>query len=757
MSAPDSTPASEPRVLGRAFNRVDGVAKITGTAKYAAEYSPPGVLYGFALSSTVSKAEIASIDIADAEQAPGVRLVLTHENAPKLKQSKPHQKTGGGIQNERRLPLSDATVSYGGQYIAFAVAESLAEARHAISLIRVQYKNVEAPALHPSQVRDTGEQPKSENGDEVQVKKGEVSPALNDDGLVVLERIYETPTETHNPMEPSATVAHWHGDEQLTLYDASQYVKGVQDIVAQAFGLKKDDVHVINPYVGGAFGCKGSVWPHVLLTAMAAKVVGAPVKFALSRPDMFTGTGHRTPTFQAIALAATRDGQLQAIRHRVETVTSPVGEFVEHCGARSSGVLYSSPAIEIEETIYKVNVGTPTFMRAPGECPGTYGVECAMDELAAELKCDPLQLRLRNYASEHPTKGKPFSTKFLREAYKLGAEKFRWSERTPEPRSMRNGRMLVGWGMATATYPGYMFMATAEITLTADGAAAVKCAAHDIGTGAYTALGQIAAEAIGLPFDRVTFELGDSAFPQGPVAGGSNTTATVGAAVYTAAAELHEKLAKLAVKDEASPLHGLSAKKITMTGPGELGVAGEAGPRDRFENILRRAGRTTLVAEGSFHPSLRESIAPKHAFHSFGAQFCEVQIDPELPFVHVTRFVSVMDCGRIINPKTARSQILGGIVMGIGMALEEETLYDPRTGVPTTRNLADYHVPVNADIPDIDVHFVGEPDLAFNPMGSRGLGEIGITGTAAAIANAVFHATGIRVRKLPITLDKLLG
>ncbi len=747
-----STPTLSPRVLGKPMNRVDGRLKVTGAAKYAAEFSPPRVLHAFALKSTISHGRIAAIDASAAEKAPGVRLVLTHLNAPKLSEPKPDQHGGGGIRNEERDPLSDDRISYGGQYVALIVADTLERARHAAALVKIRYEK--APlALHQNDRRDTGKKPKENNGEPVQLKKGDVEQALTDKGLITIEHTYVTPTETHNPMEPSATVAAWDAEGRLLIYDATQYVKGVQDVLAQAFGVPKASVHVVSPFVGGAFGCKGAVWPHVILAAMAAKVAGAPVKFAVSRQDMFTGTGHRTPTTQTIALAATREGKLQGIRHRIETLTSPLGEFVESCGARSSGVLYGSPAITVEETVFAVNVATPTFMRAPGECPGTYAVECAMDELAVALKMDPLTLRLANHSDTHPISEKPWSTNHLKDAYRLGAEKFGWAQRSAEPGSMKKAGLLVGWGMATAIYPGYKMMATAKARLNAEGTAVVQCAAHDIGTGAYTIFTQISAEALGVPVEKVKFELGDSDLPFGPVAGGSNTTATVGSAIYEAADALHKNLAKLAVADARSPLHGMDVAKIGVSEPGRLLLSGDAGKSDSFAEIIGRSGQPFVEGVGGIKPPDEK---PPVEFHSFGVHFCEVQIDPALPHVKVTRVVSVMDCGRVMNAKTARSQILGGVVMGIGMALEEETVYDTATGLPAKRNLAEYHVPVNADILDLDVHFVGEPDYAFNPMGARGMGEIGITGIAAAVANAVYHATGKRVRDLPITLDKLL-
>jgi xanthine dehydrogenase YagR molybdenum-binding subunit len=561
--------------------------------------------------------------------------------------------------------------------------------------------------------------------EELQKRKGDPATALARNDLTKIEHTYSTPTETHNPMECSVTVAHWEAPDRLTIYDATQYVKGVQGILAHAFGLGRENVRVICPFVGGAFGCKGPVWPHTILAAMAAKVTGRPVKLELTRHQMFSGTGHRTPTFQTIALAASKDGKLQAIRHRSEMLTSPVGDWVEGCGIGSTAVLYEAPAIEFSHIVHTVHVAQPSFMRAPGECPGTYAVESAMDELAYALKMDPLKLRQVNNSLKHPIKGVPWSTKHLHECYELGGEKFGWANRKHEPRSMKDENLLVGWGMATATYPAHAGRAEAHIQLNADGTAFVRCATHDLGTGAYTVFTQISADALGIPVEKVKFELGSSDFPFGPVAGGSQSTATVGSAIIDAAQNLRKKLVDL----------GADPNK----------------PKS-FAKILKHGGMKLIEADGKFEHEENEEIG----FQSFGTHFCEVKIDRDLPLVHVTRWVSVMDCGRVVNLKTGRSQILGGVVMGIGMALEEETRYDRATGLPATRNLADYHVPVHADIDNIDVYFLGEPDYAFNSMGARGMGEIGITGAAAAIANAVYHATGKRVRDLPITMDKLI-
>ena len=718
--------ATEPiqaKSMSTAVSRVDGKLKVTGAAKYPAEFAPPNMAHAFLVMSTISRGKIMAIDSTAAEKSPGVLAVITHSNAPKI---------GGlsmalrseGIRIEQRLPLSDDEISYGGQYVAVVVADTSENARHAASLLKISYAP-EKPALEKEQALKV-DKPKEFFGEQLQQKKGDTERAFATADLVKIDNTYSIPTETHNPMECSATIAQWDSPDRLTIYDATQFVKGAQGIVARAFGLKPENVHVICPFVGGAFGCKGPVWPHTILAVMAAKVVNRPVRVELTRHQMFSGTGHRPQMFQRISLAAGRDGKLQVMKHDSEMFGSPVGRWTEASGIGSTYVLYDAPNIEMTHTIYIVNKSQPSFMRAPGECPGTYALECAMDELAYALKMDPLKLRMVNDSPNHPIKGKPWSAKHLRECYELGAEKFGWAKRNHEPRSMKDRQLLVGWGMATATYPAHAGNAEAKIIFNADGTANVKCAAHDLGTGQWTSLTQISADAIGLPIQKVKFELGDSDLPYGPVAGGSQTTATAGSAIVDAAQNLKKKLVDL----------GADANKP-----------------DTFVTALKNKGMRSIEADGKY--KFEENS--KLGFQSFGAQFCEVKIDPELPLVRVTRWVSVMNCGRVVNLKTGRSQIMGGVVQGIGMALEEETLHDPMTGLPVTRNLADYHVPVHADIVDkIDIHFVGEPDYAFNPMGARGMGEIGITGAAAAVANAVYHATGKRVRDLPITLDKLI-
>ncbi len=738
-------------LIGPPRTRVDGRLKVTGAAKYAVEFEVPKCAQAWAVESNIAKGRITAIDTSAAEQVPGVLKVLTHRNAPQPKEPK-DGKMAQGIRNEERMPLSDDRVHYAGQYVALVVAQTLEAAAYAASLVKVTYAP-ETALLSMEAASDNVKKPKKNKDEKNQIKKGDVESAFKDSSLIQLAQTYITPTETHNPIEMSGTIAVWEGEKKLTVYDATQFVKGVQSMLARAHGLELENVRVICPFVGGAFGCKGAVWPHVFLATMAAKAAGVPVKFHIARKSMFTGTGHRPPTRQRIALAANREGKLQAMQHVSETLTSTCGKYIESCGARSTGVLYASPAIDIDELIYPVNVSTPTFMRAPGECPGSYALESAMDELAVALQIDPVQLRQINYAERHPTKDVPFSAKFLKDCYELGAEKFGWSQRKPEPRSMRDGDLLVGWGMATALYPAHKWNAAAKAILRADGSATVQCATHDLGTGAYTAFTQISSEQLGVPFEQVTFELGKSDFPFGPVAGGSNSTATVGTAIHEVALLLHQALAELAVKDSKSPLHTLNPADIVMVAPGRVGMKGDQSVSDSYADILKRAGKDSISVQSELHePEENDNLA----FHSFGAHFCEVKIDPLLPRVQLTRIVSVINGGRIVNAKTARSQIMGGLVMGVGMALTEETAYDGATGLPVTRNLADYHVPTNADIPAMDITFVGEPDYAFNPIGARGLGEIGNTGIAAAIANAVYHATGKRVRDLPITPDKLI-
>ncbi|MEO7732655.1 MAG: xanthine dehydrogenase family protein molybdopterin-binding subunit, partial [Kofleriaceae bacterium] len=530
-----------------------------------------------------------------------------------------------------------------------------------------------------------------------------------------------TPVENHNPMEPHATIAVWQGDGKLTLYDATQGIFGVRNKLAKQFGLEPQNVRVINHYVGGGFGSKGSPWSHVGLAALAAKAVGRPVKLVLTRPQMFALVGHRPETKQDITLGATREGKLTVIQHDVTSETSRYDEFAEPSAVQTRH-LYACPNVVTTHKLVKIDIPTPTFQRAPGEATGTFGLESAMDELAYALGLDPVELRVRNHAVRDEQEDKPFSSKSLLECYRQAAQRFGWARRNPKVGAMRDGDHLLGWGMASATYPAKMSPSSAIARMTADGILHVQAGTQDIGTGTYTIMTQIAADALGVAVDQVRFELGDSAFPETPVSGGSQTAASTGSAVKAAVGLLKDKLATL--------------RKT---------------PDEPWGQVVARSGQREITAE---HKTEKRPEA--HAFHSHGAVFAEVRVDPQLGEIRIARLVGAYAAGKILNPKTALSQLKGGMVWGIGLALQEHTVRDPRSARAVTRDLADYHIPVHADVPALDVSFVDEPDPFVNPLGVKGIGEIGITGVGAAIANAVYHATGKRIRELPITLDKLL-
>ena len=733
--------------VGKPVDRVDGRLKVTGQATYVAEFRPARLVHAVCVQSTIARGTIEGIDTESARTLPGVLAILTHENAPKLKAFKPGDPSAGRA-GENLLPLSGTEIYFAGQNVALVIAEQLVQARRAASVVRVTYRP-EAPVLSVAADGASAEQPK-DNGR--QHHRGDATAALSEAGLVRVDAVYTTPVETHNPMELSATIAQWDGD-RLTVWDTTQGVVNARNGLAHVFGLRPEDVHVICPYVGGAFGCKGSQWPHTFLAAMAARAVQRPVRVVVSRAQMFTSVGHRPPTVQKLTLGARRDGTLTALVHDTTSATSPVTQYVEPCGSSTSAMMYACANADIPHNLVRVNVGAPTFMRAPGESPGSFALESAMDELAVALAMDPIALRGKNDAEKNPANGKAWSSKQLGKCMAVGAERFGWKDRNPRPGSMTDRGLLVGWGMAAASYPGNRRKASASIRLTPDGHALVRAATQDLGTGAYTIFTQVSADALGLPIDRVSFELGDSAYPESPNSGGSNSSASVSEAIVRAAAAVKSELLAVAKKQPGSPLANLDTDALVLAGS-RLAPAADPSRGVPIADLVAQSGQPAI--EGTATAELDKEATERYAIQSFGAQFCEVKIDPLLPRVQVTRWVSVMDVGRVLNAKTARSQVLGGVTMGVGMALMEHTAYDPRTGRPMTANLADYAVPVNADIGTIDVHFLDVPDPVINSLGCRGLGEIGITGAAAAVANAVFHATGKRIRELPITPDKLL-
>jgi xanthine dehydrogenase YagR molybdenum-binding subunit len=733
---------------GRPLDRVDGRLKVTGRAPYAAEVPVANVVHAVIVASTIAKGAIISIDVRLAMAASGVLAVLTPDNAPKLV---PANSTANKSPADRVLQLlQDRRVLYADQPVAVVVADTLERAQYAASLVDIRYDETRSIGEIDGLLHDAFKPRSAGPGGNADSFRGDVDAALAT-AKVKVEATYTTPVENHNPMEPHATIAVWQGSDHLTLYDATQGIFGVRNRIAAVFALRPQNVRVINQYVGGGFGCKGSTWSHVALAAMAARVVGRAVKLVVTRQQMFAIVGHRPKTVQSVVLGAGSDGRLVAIRHKVISETSAFEEFVEPSAVQTR-MLYACPNVHTEHRLVAIDIGTPTFQRAPGEATGTFALESAMDELAVALQIDPLDLRLRNYAEVDPEDAKPWSSKSLRECYRHAADRFGWSKRNPRPRSMRDGRWLVGWGMATATYPARQSPSSAIARLQPDGTARVQAGSQDIGTGTYTIMAQIAADALGMPFDRVRFELGDTAFPETPGSGGSRTASSTGSAVKLAATALRQKLARAAVADPASPLHGLPVDDVDAA-DGAVVAKGDPAKRDPYAAIVARSGQPEISAEvHSQEKAERKQVST----HSFGADFVEVKVDEDLGMVKVARVVAAFAAGTILNAKTARSQFIGGIVWAIGLALAEHTERDPRRARIVTRDLADYHVPVNADVPEIDVLVVPEDDRSVNEIGAKGIGEIGITGAGAAIANAVFHATGKRVRDLPITPDKLL-
>ncbi|WP_020654441.1 xanthine dehydrogenase family protein molybdopterin-binding subunit [Massilia niastensis] len=732
--------------IGAPVDRTDGWAKVSGAARYAAEHPVENLAHAVLVTSTVPNGRIIRIDTARARQAPGVLLVMTHENAPRLPEETRHGKLSPPIGRILSL-LQDDLVHYNNQPVAVVVAATLERAREAAALLRIDYER--APAvLDFGEARQSVHPPDKVLAQSTDTRRGDVH-AGRLAASVVHEAVYSTPVEHHNPIEPHATIAAWDGDH-LTLYDTTQYIKGVQRSVAETLGIAPGKVTVRCPYVGGAFGCKGSVWSHVVLAAMAARQAGRPVKLVLERSQMFGPVGARPVTQQEMLLAAFSDGRLSAVRHDTIAHTSMIEDWMEPCGLMTR-MMYASPNQETTHRLARMHLGTPSFMRAPGEASGSFALESAMDELAVALDMDPVALRLKNYTDRDPGKDLPFSSKSLRQCYEEGARRFGWQERDPRPRSMRRDGKLVGWGMATTTYPANRSPAQARAVLHPDGSVVVASATHELGTGTYTVMCQVAADALGVALEQVGFALGDSALPEAPVSGGSATVASVAPAVQAACRALRLKLAGIAAADPTSPLHGALPGELEVE-HGELYLPGEPMRRESMGVIAARHGGP-VEAEARAEPGEEKKA---YSMHAFGAVFVEVEVDEDLGTLRVPRVVGVYGVGRLLNAKTGRSQLMGGIVGGLGMALFEETVFDRFDGRAVNGNLAEYHVPVNADIGSIEVHVVDEDDPHVNPLGAKGIGEIGITGVAAAVANAVWHATGRRIRDLPITLDKLL-
>jgi xanthine dehydrogenase YagR molybdenum-binding subunit len=743
-------------VVGQPLDRVDGRLKVTGQARYAAEWQFPDVAYAVLVTGTIAKGRITRLHIGKAEQSPGVIAVLTHENTPKLAYEEPKERAPVDPAAGRKLrPLQNDAIYYNGQPIAIVVAQSFEQATYAASLVQAEYREEKAVTDFAT-AADRAFPPRETQGSERGARKStEYHRGQPDDAMetaeVRIDCTYSMPAETHNPMEPHATLARWDNGK-LTLYDKTQWVDNVQKEAALAFSIPADLVRVISPFVGGAFGSGLRMWSHTVLAAQAARQVDRPVKLVLPRSQMFTIPGYRPHTVQRLEIGATRQGELVAIRHEAIGQTSTYEEYTETV-VDPTRLLYECPNVLTRYRLAAMNVNTPTPMRGPGEATGMFALETAMDELAVALNMDPVALRLANgddaIDQEHE---RPWSSKSLGESYRVGAERFGWRERNPQPRSMRAGHLLVGYGMASSTWPADRAPATVFVRVEVEGHAIVRTASSDIGPGTYTVMTQIAADALGLPPDQVRFELGDTDMPQAPVQGGSMTVASVGTAVHEAALLARRRFLELASADNRSPLH-LAAWEQIDAADGRLFFKDNPARGETYGDILRRQRWPALEFT---HKSKTKNGSDKFSTRAFGAHFIEVRVDPDLGLVRVARVTSVFGAGRIINPKTARSQAIGGIVGGIGMAMLEETVRDERNARVINANLADYHVPVNGDIPDLDVVFLDEHDPHVNPIGAKGIAELCLVGVAAAVGNAVYHATGRRIRDLPITPEKLL-
>lgn len=747
-------PGRNPDIIGAPVDRTDGRLKVTGGARYSAEINLPGLVHGVLITSTISDGNVASMDTAAAEKAPGVRAVFTPFNTPRL--AKNSAMGVGANSAARKLALlQDDQVHYFLQPIGVVIADTLEQATHAADLVRVTYKEGKPRAGLVAHLGEPFPNEVSAGGQKLPADTSEHAPSAALNGAAVkTEQVYQTPTENHNAMEPHATIASWDGDF-LTLFDSTQGIFSTRNRVAGIFGLHDDNVRVICHYVGGGFGSKGPVWSHTLLAALCAREVKRPVKLVLERAQMFNNTGSRAQTYQGVSLGADPEGKLVAVKHDATNHTSTFDQFTE-ASTVATRMLYQCADIQTTQRLVKLSLGTPSYMRAPGEAPGTFALECGMDELARELKMDPVELRLKNHAETDPEKKIPFSSKSLRQCYAQGAARFGWDryQASPEPRSLRDGPWLIGYGMATATYPTNRSEASATACLNADGTALVLAGSQDLGTGTWTVMTQVSAGTLGLPMQKVRFELGDSILPKTPVSGGSQTAASTGSAVQAACQAVLKKLTELAVADAKSPLYGARPEDV-IAEDGRLSVRGEESKSETYAALLTRARLPRLEAKAESSPDKQGK--KEFSMHAFGAQFCEVRVHEDTGEVRVARWVAAMGIGKRLNEKTARSQVIGGVVFGIGMGLTEATVHDERDAKLVNPNLAEYHVPTHADVPPIDVIFVDEEDTHVNPLGVKGVGEIGIVGAPAAIANAVFHATGVRVRELPITPDKALG
>ena len=746
--------SSNTNPVGRETPRVDGPDKVSGLAKYTSDFHFPGLLYAVPVGASIANGKVLTIDTSEAEKMPGVRAIFHRANIGKIFRS-----TVGpgfaGICEERRPPFEDDVVRYYGQYIALAVADTFETAKAAADKVRATYasekpnveSHLEADAEPDVLVTTFGVRNRkdSERGD---------AEAKFASAPVKLDQTYVTPSETHNPIELHATTAIWESST-LTLYESSQGVVNLRGVLAQMFGLPKENVRVITKFVGSGFGGKLFPWTHCPLAAAAARQLGKPVKLVLSRKMMFQNVGHRPRTQQRVRIGATSDGKLVSLQHDYLYQRSMLDAHHEDCG-EATPFQYSVPNLRVTFGRAKRNIGAGADMRGPGAIPGLYATESALNELADQLKIDPVKLRVMNEPKIDEGLKLPFSSRHLLECFDLGAQKFGWSKRTPGVGSMKRDGLTLGWGMAGCTWVAARFPAEASVQLRDDGTARVASATQDIGTGTYTILAQLTSQKTGIPLDKIEVSLGDTSLPEGPLSGGSMATGSLVPAVFSAADSAIGSLIMIAITTPGSPFENRNPADLGFEAGKVFGKADGSSKGVPFGDLLRRAN-VRLVTGGGKGEATFGNPQPKFSTHSFGAHFVEITWQPEIARLRVSRVVTVIDAGRIINPLAGRNQIQGAVVMGIGMAMLEHTSYDPQNGAPINSSLADYVMAVNADAPPIEVHFLDYPDKEINELGARGIGEIGLAGIAAAITAAVHHATGVRVRELPVKIEDLLG
>jgi xanthine dehydrogenase YagR molybdenum-binding subunit len=744
-TAPEPT-APPSAIIGTPLDRVDGPLKTTGVAKYAADHNFPRMVYAVPVCATIASGTIKSIDTSAAEKMPGVVLILHHGNIGPL-----FRNVSGGRNSENRPPFEDETVYYWGQYVACAVAETFQQAQAAAAAVKVTYTpaKFDVKADLSDEIPATG----APGGPRLLNHRGDADAAFNS-APVKLDATYETPVETHNPMEMHATVAVWDG-KKFTLYETSQGVINHKQVMAQVLNVPNENLEVITRFLGSGFGGKLFPWPHCALAATAARQLNRPVKLTVSRKMMFTNVGHRPRTQQRMRLATDANGKLVSLAHDYRNHTSFIDDIRENCG-EATPFLYSVANLRVSSALMKRNVGTPTPMRGPGAVPGLFALESAIDELCIQLKQDPVAFRIAHDTLTDEDRNKPFSSRHLKECLQVGSEKFGWSKRNPAVGSMRKGDLILGWGVACASWGASRGPSEATIALRDDGTARISSGTQDVGTGTYTVVAQIVSDKTGIPTSKIEVVLGSSSLVPGPMSGGSTATATVIPSVADAANAAIRVLLGAASTTDKSPFKGKEPSALAMSA-GRIHEKGKSPSTGvPFEEILRLANVASANGNGKSGGLGSDTKAGDYSTHSFGAQFVEVEWDPGIAKIRVSRVVSVIDAGRIINPKTGANQIAGAVVMGVGMGLFEQTTYDPRNGAPINANFADYIVSTSADLPQIDVHFLDFPDPMMGEYGARGIGEIGLAGVAPAITAAVYHATGVRVRSLPVRIEDLL-